>query len=75
MTKRMEKVKLQEDLKKLQSYRSKLESFTVSLENKFSEQTDELENTGRYEQQTVFLLKMSALEHYSAMGALFLDLI
>ncbi|XP_014897726.1 kinetochore protein NDC80 homolog isoform X2 [Poecilia latipinna] len=45
MTKRMEKVKLQADLKKLQSYRSKLETFTASLENKFSELTDELENT------------------------------
>ncbi|KAM4745074.1 kinetochore protein NDC80 homolog isoform 2-T2 [Anableps anableps] len=45
MTKRMEKVKLQADLKKLQSYRSNLESFTANLENKFSELTDELETT------------------------------
>ncbi|XP_072243926.1 kinetochore protein NDC80 homolog [Leuresthes tenuis] len=45
MTKRMEKVKLQADLKKLQSYRSSLESFQVNLENKASELTDELETT------------------------------
>lgn len=48
MTKRMEKMKLQADLKKLQSYRSSLESFKANLENKTSELSDELENTGKY---------------------------
>ncbi|XP_074526599.1 kinetochore protein NDC80 homolog isoform X2 [Halichoeres trimaculatus] len=43
MTKRMEKVKLQADLKKLQSYRSNLETFKANLENKASELKDELE--------------------------------
>ncbi|XP_069555455.1 kinetochore protein NDC80 homolog [Brachyistius frenatus] len=43
MTKRMEKAKLQADLKKLQNYRSSLESFKANLENKFSEGNDELE--------------------------------
>ncbi|XP_061586004.1 kinetochore protein NDC80 homolog isoform X2 [Cololabis saira] len=45
MTKRMEKVKLQADLKKLQSYRSSLETFKANLENKASELADELETT------------------------------
>lgn len=45
MSKRMEKVKLQSDLKKLQSYRSNLETFKTSLENKVSELTEELNNT------------------------------
>ncbi|XP_029998550.1 kinetochore protein NDC80 homolog [Sphaeramia orbicularis] len=45
MTKRMEKVKLQSDLKKLQSYRSSLDSFKANLESKASELTDDLENT------------------------------
>uniref|UniRef100_A0A3B3E1G4 Kinetochore protein NDC80 n=1 Tax=Oryzias melastigma TaxID=30732 RepID=A0A3B3E1G4_ORYME len=45
MTKRMERVKLQADLKKLQSYRSSLDSFMTNLENKDSELNDELENT------------------------------
>ncbi|XP_051277582.1 kinetochore protein NDC80 homolog [Dicentrarchus labrax] len=44
-TKRMEKGKLQTDLKKLQSYRSSLDTFQANLENKASELTDELENT------------------------------
>ncbi|XP_035513650.1 kinetochore protein NDC80 homolog [Morone saxatilis] len=44
-TKRMEKGKLQIDLKKLQSYRSSLDTFQANLENKASELTDELENT------------------------------
>ena len=44
----MEKVNLQADLKKLQSYRSSLESFQVNLENKASELTDELETAGKY---------------------------
>ncbi|CAJ1068915.1 kinetochore protein NDC80 homolog [Xyrichtys novacula] len=43
MTKRMEKVKLQADLKKLQSYRSSLETFKANLENKAAELKDELE--------------------------------
>uniref|UniRef100_A0A3P9LBJ4 Kinetochore protein NDC80 n=1 Tax=Oryzias latipes TaxID=8090 RepID=A0A3P9LBJ4_ORYLA len=45
MTKRMERVKLQADLKKLQSYRSSLDTFMTNLENKDSELNDELENT------------------------------
>ncbi|XP_029366978.1 kinetochore protein NDC80 homolog isoform X1 [Echeneis naucrates] len=45
MTKRMEKVKLQADLKKLQSYRSSLESFKANLENKASELNDEMETS------------------------------
>ncbi|XP_047446865.1 kinetochore protein NDC80 homolog [Mugil cephalus] len=45
MTKKMEKMKLQTDLKKLQSYRSSLESFKANLENKASELKDELETT------------------------------
>ncbi|KAM9352279.1 kinetochore protein NDC80 homolog [Symphorus nematophorus] len=45
MTKRMERVKVQADLKKLQSYRSSLETFKANLENKASELSDELENT------------------------------
>nr|XP_054587491.1 kinetochore protein NDC80 homolog isoform X2 [Nothobranchius furzeri] len=45
MTKRMEKMKLQTDLKKLQSYRSSIESFKASLENKASELNNELETS------------------------------
>uniref|UniRef100_A0A674MUR3 Kinetochore protein NDC80 n=1 Tax=Takifugu rubripes TaxID=31033 RepID=A0A674MUR3_TAKRU len=45
MTKRMERMKLQTDLKQLQSYRSSLDSFKANLENKVSELTNELENT------------------------------
>ncbi|XP_060894851.1 kinetochore protein NDC80 homolog isoform X1 [Labrus mixtus] len=45
MTKRMERMKLQVDLKKLQSYRSSLETFQGNLENKDSELKDELETT------------------------------
>ncbi|XP_041643741.1 kinetochore protein NDC80 homolog isoform X2 [Cheilinus undulatus] len=48
MTKRMERVKLQADLKKLQSYLSSLESFQANLENKASELKDELETTGSH---------------------------
>ena len=48
MTKRMERVKLQADLKKLQSYRSSLESFEGNLEKKASELSDELETIGKY---------------------------
>lgn len=54
MTKRMERVKLQADLKKLQSYRSSLDTFMTNLENKDSELNDELENTGKYKQTFVF---------------------
>ncbi|XP_037337790.2 kinetochore protein NDC80 homolog isoform X2 [Pungitius pungitius] len=46
MTKRMDRVKLQADLKKLQSYRSNLESFQGNLENRASELSYELEVTG-----------------------------
>lgn len=49
MTKRMERMKLQTDLKQLQSYRSSLDSFKANLENKVSELTNELENTGKSE--------------------------
>lgn len=45
MTKRMERVKLQADLKKLQSYRSSLDTFEANLENKASELNNELENS------------------------------
>jgi len=45
MTKRMEKVKLQSDLKKLQSYHSSLHVFKANLESKGSELNDELDNT------------------------------
>uniref|UniRef100_A0A3Q1FUY7 Kinetochore protein NDC80 n=1 Tax=Acanthochromis polyacanthus TaxID=80966 RepID=A0A3Q1FUY7_9TELE len=45
MSKRMEKDKLQADLKKLQSYRSSLETFQASLEKKASELEDELDTT------------------------------
>uniref|UniRef100_A0A3Q0R9T2 Kinetochore protein NDC80 n=1 Tax=Amphilophus citrinellus TaxID=61819 RepID=A0A3Q0R9T2_AMPCI len=45
MTKRMEKVKLQADLKKLQSYRASLDSFKDNLEKKASELNDELETS------------------------------
>lgn len=47
MTKRMERMKLQTDLKQLQSYRSSLDSFKANLENKMSELTNELENSGK----------------------------
>ncbi|XP_034548550.1 kinetochore protein NDC80 homolog isoform X2 [Notolabrus celidotus] len=43
MTKRMEKVKLQADLKKLQTYRGSLDTFKANLEHKASELKDELE--------------------------------
>lgn len=45
MSKRMEKVKLQSDLKKLQNYKSNLETFKTNLENKATELTEELNNT------------------------------
>lgn len=47
MTKRMDKVKLQADLKKIQSYRAGLESFEVNLRNKAAELNEELESTGK----------------------------
>uniref|UniRef100_A0A1A8PPY8 Kinetochore protein NDC80 n=1 Tax=Nothobranchius rachovii TaxID=451742 RepID=A0A1A8PPY8_9TELE len=45
MTKRMEKMKLQTDLKKLQSYRSNIESFKANMEIKASELNNELETS------------------------------
>ncbi|XP_068167347.1 kinetochore protein NDC80 homolog [Antennarius striatus] len=48
MTKRMERMKLQTDLKQLQNYRSSLESFKANLENKASELNNELENAGSH---------------------------
>lgn len=45
MSKRMEKTKLQKDLKQLQSYRSSLDSFKSNLESKASEMESELQNT------------------------------
>uniref|UniRef100_A0A3Q4BDR6 Kinetochore protein NDC80 n=1 Tax=Mola mola TaxID=94237 RepID=A0A3Q4BDR6_MOLML len=45
MTKRMEKMKMQTELKQLQSYRVSLESFKANLENKDSELTNTLEIT------------------------------
>lgn len=50
MTKRMERMKLQTDLKQLQTYQSSLESFKANLENKASEVNNELENMGKYGQ-------------------------
>lgn len=47
MTKRMEKMKLQADLKKLQSYRASLDSFKDNLEKKDSELNAELEISGK----------------------------
>lgn len=47
MTKRMERMKLQTDLKQLQSYRSSLDSFKANLENKVSELTNDMENSGK----------------------------
>lgn len=48
MTKRMERVTRQAELKKYQSYRSNLESFKANLENRASELSDELETTGSH---------------------------
>ncbi|KAM4616789.1 kinetochore protein NDC80 homolog [Polymixia lowei] len=48
MTKRMEKLELQTDLQKLQTYRSSLDTFKVNLEGKASEVTEELEATGHH---------------------------
>ncbi|XP_056146110.1 kinetochore protein NDC80 homolog [Lampris incognitus] len=48
MSKRMEKLKLQTDLKKLQSYRGSLESFKANLECKASELNKEIEGTGHH---------------------------
>ncbi|XP_068594766.1 kinetochore protein NDC80 homolog, partial [Brachionichthys hirsutus] len=48
MTKRMERMKLQTDLKQLQNYRSSLESFKTNLENKDSELNNELENAASH---------------------------
>lgn len=48
MTKRMERMKLQTDLKQLQTYQSSLESFKANLENKAMEVKNELENMGKY---------------------------
>lgn len=48
MSKRMDKVKLQSDLKKLQSYRSNLETFKTNLESKATELTEELSNTASH---------------------------
>ncbi|KAF7659265.1 hypothetical protein LDENG_00000940, partial [Lucifuga dentata] len=47
-TKRMEKMRLQSDLKRLQNYRGTLESFKANLENKISEMKDEMEATGSH---------------------------
>ncbi|TNN80635.1 Kinetochore protein NDC80 [Liparis tanakae] len=48
MTKRMERVTLQADIKKLQSYRSSLESFKANQEARASELSDELETAGSH---------------------------
>lgn len=50
MTKRMDRMKIQTDLKQLQTYRSNLDSFEVSLEHKASELNNELESSGKSEQ-------------------------
>ncbi|KAK5871115.1 hypothetical protein PBY51_004013 [Eleginops maclovinus] len=49
-TKRMEKMQLQTDLKKLQSYRSSLDSFQANLECKYSEMSDELETIDSHQE-------------------------
>lgn len=46
MSKRMEKMKMQTDLKKLQNYLSSLQTFEANLEIKHSELNDALESTG-----------------------------
>lgn len=48
MTKRVERVTLQADIKKLQSYRSSLESFKANQETRASELSDELETAGSH---------------------------
>lgn len=50
MTKRMDKMKLQTELKQLQTYRSNLDSFEANLEHKTSELNIELESSGKSEQ-------------------------
>lgn len=50
MTKRMDKMKLQTELKQLQTYRSNLDSFEANLEHKASELNNELESSGKSEQ-------------------------
>lgn len=56
MTMRMDKAKGEEDLQKLQSYRSNLVSFKANLENKYSELNEEVETAGRYEHCFVFFM-------------------
>ena len=46
MSKRMQKMQFQTDLKKLQSYRSSVEVLKSSMEGKALEVTDELEAAG-----------------------------
>lgn len=53
MSKRLEKTKLQKDLKQLQSYRSSLDSFKSNLESKSSELENELQNAGEDGRQSV----------------------
>ncbi|XP_029960827.1 kinetochore protein NDC80 homolog [Salarias fasciatus] len=48
MTKRMDKMRLQTDLKKIQSYRENLENFELSVKGKISELSDELETTASH---------------------------
>uniref|UniRef100_A0A668AZK5 Kinetochore protein NDC80 n=1 Tax=Myripristis murdjan TaxID=586833 RepID=A0A668AZK5_9TELE len=48
MSKRMDKVRLQTDLKKLQLFRSNVESFKANLESKCSELNEELESTAQH---------------------------
>ena len=56
MTKRMEKMKLQADLKKLQGYRVSQEAFKVNLENKASELKDDVETTGKHDRPMHWML-------------------
>lgn len=50
MTKRKDRMKLQTDLKQLQTYRSNQELFEANLEHKASDLNNELESSGKSEQ-------------------------
>lgn len=50
MAQRMDRMKIQTDLKQLQTYRKNLDSFEASLEHKASELNNELESSGKSEQ-------------------------
>lgn len=62
MTKRIERVQRQADLKKLQSYKSNLDIFEANLQNRTSELSDELETTGKYNRVSQPVLWQDALD-------------